>query len=69
MQEKYPDVDAVELLGKAAEQLKKSARPDPEALLGFIFEGLRACYAGMFRIGDFDGAIRALKELKKMAGG
>lgn len=64
----WPDAAARPLLVAAIEQLRDSADFDPQTVLGFCFEATRELYRRMIDIGDFAGALRAVKQLTEIAG-
>ena len=67
IRQSWPDEDAAPLLVDAIGQLQKAADFDPATVLGFCFEATRHLYQRMVEIGDFAGALRAVKQLAEIA--
>lgn len=64
----WPDQE-VEILATAAmHEFEKSAETNPAAVRGWCFEATKHLYHQMARIGDFTGALRAVKQLLEIAG-
>ncbi len=63
----WPDADATQLVLAVAEQLADGATADPAIVRGWCFHATRDLYRRMVEIGDFAGAIRAVKLLKEFA--
>jgi hypothetical protein len=63
----YPDATARPLLTAAVQQITKSANYDPRIVRGWCFEATRELYRRMVEIGDFPGALRAVKQLADYA--
>jgi hypothetical protein len=63
----WPDEKAKPLIVAAIDQLRKAAQFDPDLVLGFCFESTRDLYRRMVEIGDFPGALRAVKQLAELA--
>jgi hypothetical protein len=60
-------MDGSGLLLSAIEKIRESNEIDPQTVIGFCFEGTRDLYRRMVEIGDFPGALRALKQLAQFA--
>jgi hypothetical protein len=67
MQQAWPDADRGGLLLAALQKIRESNEIDPHTVLGFCFEATRDLYRRMVEIGDFPGALRALKQLAQFA--
>lgn len=67
MQQAWPDADHAGILLAAIEKIRESNEIDPHTVLGFCFEATRDLYRRMVEIGDFPGALRALKQLAQFA--
>jgi|GEM_PF-6476733 len=59
----WPERDALALVMQAITQLKASANVDRDTVRGFVFEARKDLYRQMREIGDFAGALRALKDI------
>jgi hypothetical protein len=67
MQQAWPEADHAGILLAAIEKIRESNEIDPHTVLGFCFEATRDLYRRMVEIGDFPGALRALKQLAQFA--
>ena len=67
MHQAWPDANHASLLLAAIEKIRESNQIDPHTVLGFCFEATRDLYRRMVEIGDFPGALRALKQLSYFA--
>ena len=67
MQQAWPDANHAGILLAAIEKIRESNEIDPHTVLGFCFEATRDLYRRMVEIGDFPGALRALKQLAQFA--
>ena len=54
------------LLAAVMGDLEKSAACSPEILIGWCFEATRELYRRMIEIGDFSGALRAVKQIAEL---
>lgn len=63
----YPDENHAKLIGQAMTRITQSANFDSDIVRGFCFEATRDLYRRMVEIGDFTGALRALKALSDLA--
>lgn len=63
----WPGQDAQPLIVGAILKIKASADFDQAAVIGFCFETTRDLYRRMVEIGDFPGALRAIKQLADLA--
>lgn len=68
IREMWPDQDIEPLTTAAINQLIESADVDPAAVRGWCFEATKHLYQKMVAIGDFAGALRAVKQLHEMVG-
>jgi len=66
--QQWPDLDARPLILCAADELAKAGDADPAILYGWCIESTRELYQRMREIGDFAGALRAVKQLHDLAG-
>jgi hypothetical protein len=63
----YPDENPDELVRAAIAQFETTARADVNVIRGWCLEAYRELYRRMIEIGDYPGALRAVKELLKYA--
>lgn len=59
----WPGADAKPLIVIALEKIRGSGQVDRQTVLGWCFEATRDLYRRMVDIGDFPGALRAIKQL------
>ncbi len=64
----WPDQELQPLIVAAMDELAKSAEFDPDVVRGWCFEATKQLYQQMVAIGDFAGALRAVKQLADLAG-
>jgi hypothetical protein len=64
VQQAWPDADHAKILLAAIDKIKESARIDPTTVAGFCVEATRDLYRRMVEIGDFPGALRAVRQLR-----
>ena len=62
-----PGEDAGELILLAMRELEKASQFDPPVVLGWCFEASRNLYRRMVDLGDFPGALRAVKHIEELA--
>ena len=67
MQQAWPDASHADILLSAIEKIRESNEIDPQTVKGFCFEATRELYRRLVEIGDFPGALRALKQLAQFA--
>ena len=67
IQQAWPGEQPRPLIVAAIAQLRKAADFDPDLVLGWCFESTRDLYRRMVEIGDFPGALRAVKQLAELA--
>jgi hypothetical protein len=67
VQASWPADDHQQMMVEALATLAKSAHFDADLLTGFCVEATRDLYRRMVEIGDFTGALRALKQLHDFA--
>lgn len=65
--EAYPKEDAGKLIADTLKYLAIVSRSDTTVLRGWCLEAYRELYRKMVDVGDYAGAIRAVKELHKIA--
>lgn len=63
----WPDQALQPLILAAVEQLAEAGNPEPAVVHGFCMEATRDLYRRMVEIGDFAGALRAVKLLHDLA--
>ncbi|ADG67959.1 hypothetical protein Plim_2132 [Planctopirus limnophila DSM 3776] len=63
----WPQADPMALVQEAIGGFALSATLSRDAVRGFCFEATRDLYRRMTEIGDFAGALRALKQLADLA--
>ena len=66
---RFPNEDPAKLLSHAADHFATVAEADPLVVRGFCLEALRELYRRCFDIGDYQGALKAVKELMAYAKG
>ena len=64
----WPEQALGPLLAAAMQSLAASAETDNAVVRGFCFEATKDLYRRMVEIGDFAGALRAIKQLHELAG-
>ena len=67
MQQAWPEADHAALLIGAVNKIRESSRLDPTTVLGFCVEATRDLFRRMVEIGDFPGALRAIRQLRELA--
>jgi hypothetical protein len=67
MQQAWPEADHAALLIGAVNKIRESSRLDPTTVLGFCVEATRDLFRRMVEIGDFAGALRAIRQLRELA--
>ncbi len=63
----WPGQEPKPLIVAAVQQLCSAARFEPDLVLGWCMESTRDLYRRMVEIGDFPGALRAVKQLPELA--
>jgi len=63
----WPDTDAKPLIVAAIAKLREAGTVDAETVFAWCFEATREMYRQMVGIGDFSGALRAVKQLSQLA--
>ncbi|TXH50106.1 MAG: hypothetical protein E6Q97_21065 [Desulfurellales bacterium] len=64
----WPDQDLHPLINAAIQSLTESGRTEASAVRGWCFEATKTLYAQMVAVGDYAGALRAVKQLYELAG-
>lgn len=64
--EKYPGENIDNLIVLALDSFAKAASADTTVIRGWCLESYRHLYKKMVEIGDYNGAIRAVKEITRM---
>lgn len=67
IREKWPDVKTRPVIVAVMTEVAKSAAADPRAVAGWCIEATRHLYQRMVEVGDFPGALRAVKQLADFA--
>ena len=62
----WPAAEVKPLIVAAIEQLRQSGQLDVKVVRGWCFEAQRDLYRRMLEIGDFAGALRAVKQIHDM---
>ena len=63
----YPNESIEELLNAAGEYFSGLSEADPKVIAGWCFDATRELYQRMIAVGDFTGALRAVKQLRDLA--
>ena len=66
IRESYPDAEVRPLMVAALAHLVEAATFEPDAVLGWCIEVTRDLYRRMVEIGDFSGALKAVKQLHEL---
>ena len=69
LQKEYPKADYAATLAKVMEHLQNVGAADPVTINGWCFEAARDLYQQMVEIGDYANALRAIKEIHRLANG
>lgn len=64
----WPGQELQPLVTAAMQQLIEAGETEASAVRGWCFEATKSLYAQMVAIGDFAGALRAVKQLYELAG-
>ena len=67
MQQAWPDGSHASILLGAIEKIRESSRLDPTTVRGFCVEATRDLFRRINEIGDFPGALRAIRQLRELA--
>lgn len=67
IKDKMPGADPDKLLSRATDHFRIVADADADVLRGWCFEAYRELYRKMVEVGDYKGAIAAIKELSREA--
>lgn len=67
IQQAWPETKPQPLIVAAIENLRQAGDFDKQLVLGWCFEATRDLYRRMVEIGDFPGALRAVKQLTDLA--
>jgi hypothetical protein len=63
----FPDADAQSLIVNVLKDLEKKSDTSPDLALGWCIEATREMYRRMVEIGDFPGALRAVKQMAELS--
>ena len=66
MQQAWPDANQTAILLGAIEKIREASRLDPTTVRGFCVEATRDLFRRMVEIGDFPGALRAVRQLREL---
>jgi len=66
LSEKYPDINAAEVMMDVQTQLQVAGRPNTDAVKGWALMAYRKIYQQMLQIGDYAGALKAVKEITNL---
>ena len=61
--EKIPGTNPQELIKQAMQQISESGRVPDDIIKGYAFESYKMLQSKMMEIGDFQGAMKAVKEI------
>ena len=61
--EKLPGTDPTELIKQAMQQIANSGQVEDHIIKGYAFESYKMLQSKMMEIGDFQGAMKAVKEI------
>lgn len=67
VQTAWPECDPQPLILLAVARLRESASIDADTVIGWCFEATRDMYRRMVEVGDFPGALRAVKQMRDLA--
>lgn len=67
IRETYPGADPQPLMLHAARELIESSKVPRDLMMGWCFQATRLLFARMVDVGDFAGALRAIKQLDDLA--
>jgi hypothetical protein len=62
----YPDVDAAVILTAAMDEIAVTGHTARASLVGFCLAASKELYRRMIEIGDFPGALRAVKQMHEI---
>lgn len=62
----WPGVDLDPIIAEVLETFKREGERPPSVVLGWCLECARELYRKMLEVGDFAGALNALKEIPKI---
>lgn len=65
--QQFPGTAPRALVNEALERLLQTVKVPEEVVVAFGIEGSRACYQKLFELGDFVGALRAIKQMADLA--
>ena len=66
LSEKYPNINAAEVMMEVQTQLQVAGRPNTDAVKGWALMAYRKIYQQMLQIGDYAGALKAVKEITNL---
>lgn len=66
IEKSFPGEDPPALLAAVIGDLEKAASCPPDVLIGWCFEATREMYRRMVEIGDYPGALRAVKQILEL---
>ena len=65
LSKEFPSQDEGKVIASAAEHFKKLANSNDNVLRGWCLDATRDIYQKMVSIGDFSGALKAIKQLNE----
>ena len=64
--EKYPECDPAGVMVEVQNHLQAAGRPNTDAVKGWALMAYRKIYQQMLQIGDYSGALKAVKEITNL---
>jgi hypothetical protein len=64
--EKYPECDPTNVMLEVQTHLQAAGRPNTDAVKGWALMAYRKIYQQMLQIGDYSGALKAVKEITNL---
>ena len=62
----WPKRNPTKLIGDAMMKIANAGQVEPEILRGWAFEAYREIYRRMLEVGDYAGALAAVKEIARL---
>lgn len=66
--QQFPNEAPMPLILAVMEQLHEAGKFDAQTIQGWCFEAYRDLYRRMVEVGDFAGAVRAVKQIAELSG-
>ena len=67
LNEKYPDCSPQQILLEVANHLQLTGQVDQDVIRGWAIESTRSIYQKLIEIGDYSGALKAIKQIMLLA--